>query len=45
MFFVHKLRLIKVMFVMFITKWRENSLRQTLQVRVTSDTQKIQSSD
>jgi len=27
------------------TKWRESSLRQTLQVRVTSDTQIIQSSD
>jgi len=27
------------------TKWRASSLRQTLQMRVTSDTQKIQSSD
>ena len=27
------------------TKWAESSLRQTLQVRVTSDTQKIQYSD
>ena len=27
------------------TKWREISLRQTLQVRITSDTQRIQSSD
>ena len=27
------------------TKWRESSIRQTLQVRVTSDAQKIQSSD
>ena len=28
-----------------VTNWRESSLRQTLQVRVTSDTQQIQSSD
>jgi len=31
--------------VRYPIKWRKSSLRQTLQVRVTSDTQKIQSSD